>query len=173
MLDWIPQFFEKLTCIIPRLVRVPTTHRLVKWSWCQEISDHGPGIHWYWPVVTEMLLVDMRWKSCVNYVQTVTMQDGTTVSARAMTVWRPYDLTLMVGQNEDYADRVAETSLSTVVDVLCPLSAQQLKCVGALNYALTAENRTQLAACGIEVVSSKFTELAVSPAYRLINDSRE
>lgn len=132
---------------------------------------HGPGIIWYWPLVTEVEHVDIRWKSCVSHVQSITMADGTSVSARAMTLWRPVDVLTAIQENEDYGDRVAETALCAVVDVLNPLTKEFL-CQGrVLNQALTEETRTQLAECGIEVKRSKFTELVIARPIRLINDN--
>lgn len=144
---------------------------MVKWTKCGEATLHGPGLIWYWDLVTEHELVDMRWRSIIMHVQSVTMTDGTSVSARAMTLWRPSDPLAAVGENEDFPDRVGETSLSCVADVLSGLGREQLKVMGALNATLTLETRAQLDECGVEVKRCKFTELVVSPAFRIINDA--
>lgn len=171
MLEWIPAFFEKSTAFVPRFAKVPPTERLVKWSRCQEATLHGPGIIWHWPLITEVEHVDVRWRSCLMHVQSTTMADGTSVSARALTRWRTRDVLQCIVENEDVADLVAELSQTCVVDVLAPLSRLQLQSVTALNAALTMENRVQLGECGVEVQLCKFTELVVSPAFRIINDS--
>lgn len=171
MPEWLVSLVKFLTAWIPQYEKVPPTFRMVKWSRCREGSLHGPGIVWYWPMVTEIDHVDIRWKSCVTHVQSITMSDGTQVSVRAMTLWRPSDPLKAVQENEDHADRVAETSLCCVVDVLNPLT-KDLLCEGrVLNEALTQETRTQLAECGIEILRSKFTELAIARPLRLINDN--
>lgn len=171
MFEWIPAFFEKATAFVPRFNKVPPTHRMVKWSSCGEATLHGPGKIWHWPLITEMEIVDIRYDSCITHVQSITLADGTSVSARAMTLWRPEDVLMCITENRDYADRVAETALSCVVDVLSTVRKEHLQTVVALNFALTQETRTQLAECGVDVKRCKFTELVVSPAFRVINDA--
>lgn len=170
MPEWLSAVIHFFTAWCPRFQRVPPTFRLVKWSRCRAGTLHGPGIVWYWPLVTEIEDIDIRWKSCVTHVQSITMSDGTQVSVRAMTLWRPSDPLQAVQENEDYADRVAEMSLCCVVDVLNPLTKDLLREGRVLNEALTQETRTQLAECGIEVLRTKFTELAIARPLRLIND---
>ncbi|MCP4896258.1 MAG: hypothetical protein GY906_04715 [bacterium] len=170
MLEWIPAFFEKATAFVPRMIKIPPTHRLVKWSQCEEATLHGPGLVWYWPLVTEILEVDVRWVSTITYVQSVTMQDGTGVSARGKLVWAPTDVLHAVTENADYEDRVSETLLSCVVETLSTCEKDSLRHVVAMNFALTVTCREALEPLGIDVQSACFTELVTSPAFRLIND---
>lgn len=171
MPEWLSAIVHFFTAWCPRFHRVPPTHRLVKWSRCRTGTLHGPGIVWYWPLLTEIEDVDIRFKSCVSHVQSITLSDGTPVSARAMTLWKPNNPLQAIEENEDYADRVAETALSCVVDVLSPMPKEMLCELSALNQALTDETRTQLDECGIEVKRCKFTELVVARPFRLINDA--
>lgn len=171
MLDWIVAFLDTITSWIPRIHKVPPTHRLVKWSKCGTGTLHGPGIIWYWPIVTEIEDVDIRWKTIVTHVQSVTMADRKTVSARVLVVWRPDDPLLAVGENEDYSDRVAETSQSVLVDVLGSIPSECLGQVAVLNGTLTMSVRAEMSQLGIEVARCTFTELCESPAFRIINDA--
>lgn len=173
MLEWIPAFFEKATAWCPRLTRVPPTHRMVKWSKCGEGTLHGPGIIWHWPIVTETEDVDVRWGSCLCHVQSVTLADGVSVSARARTVWRVGDILTAVGVNQDYEDRVADSTMAAIVAELSRTNQAQLRDVGALNVSLTMANKSRLSECGIEVASCEYAELVVSPAYRIINESTQ
>jgi len=92
------------------------------------------------------------------------------VSARVLTLWKVEDPLVAVGENADYTDRAAEVSQSVVVDVLGKTVSEHLKTVEALNFAATIEIRSELVEIGLEVKKSKFTELVVSPAFRIIND---
>lgn len=170
MLEWMTAVFNALTAWCPRFERVPPTHKMIKWSSCQEGTLHGPGLVWYWPLVTEHELVDIRWQSTVTSVQSLTMADGVAVSARVLTLWKVEDPLVAVGENADYTDRAAEVSQSVVVDVLGKTVSEHLKTVEALNFAATIEIRSELVEIGLEVKKSKFTELVVSPAFRIIND---
>jgi len=171
MLEWIPAFFDKATAFCPRFAKVPPTDRMVKWSRCKQGTLHGPGIVWYWPLVTDVQPIDVRWKSLVTCVQTITLADGTTVSARTLTRWKPKDALKCVIEEEDFADTVAETAQSVLVDVLGPIHREHLQKGSALNATLTMAMREELVDIGVDVKKCKFTELCVSPAFRLINDA--
>lgn len=171
MLDWIVAFLDTLTCWIPRLHKCPPTHRIIKWAACGEGKECGPGLIWYWPVVTEIEECDIRWESTVTTVQSITMIDGKTVSARVLVVWRPDDVLFAVGENRDYSDRVAETAQSVLVDVLGSLPSETLSQVKVLNATLTMSVKKEMDEMGIQVHTATFTELCTSPAFRLINDA--
>ena len=76
-----------------------------------------------------------------------------------------------MNSEEDYADTVAETAQSILVDVLGSCDASFLKQSGALSVALTLAMREELRDIGVKVQKCKFTELCVSPAFRIINDA--
>lgn len=164
-------FFGKVTAFLPRYHKVPPTSRLVKWQKCKEGTLHGPGLVWHWPLVTEVEEIDVRWKSLVTHVQTVTLADGVTVSARTLTRWKPCDPLKCVTEEEDYEDTVGEAAQSVLVDVLSPCTSDMLKTSGALNVALSLAMQEEMRGIGVQVKKCKFTELCVSPAFRLINDA--
>ena len=171
MLELFSTIFSVLTAWCPRFSKVPPTHRMIKWSNCGEATLHGPGKVWHWPLVTDQEILDIRFVSTLTSVQCVTMFDGTTVSARTMTRWRVSDVIKAMDINVDYADSVAESAQSVTVDVLGSLSREHLRTVSALNASLTMSVQEELERWGIEVEECKFTELCVSPAFRLINDA--
>lgn len=161
---------DSATVWCPRFVRIPPTHRMIKWARCRDATEHGPGIIWYWPLVTERIDVDIRWKSLLTCVQTVTMADGLPVTARTMTRWKPTDVVNLVSSEEDYEDTVAETAQSVLVDVLTTCNSDFISKASALNFSLTIAMREEMKDLGIEIQKCKFTELVVSPAFRLINE---
>lgn len=170
MPEWLSAVVDAMTSWCPRFAKIPPTFRLVKWSACRKGTLHGPGLVWYWPIITETLAVDVRWKSMTTHVQTVTLLDGVTVSARTLTRWRPDDVLSVAVNEEDYTDTVAETAQSVLVDVLCSCDSTMLKQGAVLNGILTLAMKDELRDIGVEVQKCKFTELCSSPAFRLIND---
>ena len=170
MLEVLMSIFSTLTAWCPRWKLVPPTERLIKWSNCGEATIHGPGRIWHWPLVTEIEACDIRWKSLLTHVQTITLTDGKAVSARTLTRWRPDDLLTCVCSEEDYSDTVAEMAQSVLVDVLSTCNSDMIKSAKALNVALTVEMADEMREIGIAVKKCKFTELCVSPAFRIIND---
>ena len=170
MPEWLSSIFHFLTAWCPQFKRVPPPFRLVKWRRCREGTLHGPGVVWYWPLVTEVEEVDIRWKSLVTHVQTVTLSDGVTVSARTLTRWRPCNPLKCVTQEEDFTDTVGETAQSVLVDVLGSCTSDMLKQSKALNVGLTLAMQEEMRDIGVQVKKCKFTELCTSPAFRIIND---
>jgi hypothetical protein len=58
-----------------------------------------------------------------------------------------------------------------LVDVLGSLPSECLSQVKVLNGTLTMSVRQEMDEMGIEVARSTFTELCISPAFRIINDA--
>jgi len=170
MFEYLTAFLDKATSFVPRFQKVAPTDRLIKWSRCQEATLHGPGLVWYWPIITEVEQVDTRWRSTVTCAQTVTLADGTTVSARTLTRWKPSDIVLAVSSEADYSDTVAETAQGVLVDVLSSIDGTLLKNTKALSVALTLDLQAQMREIGIQVKKCTFTELCITPAFRLINE---
>jgi regulator of protease activity HflC (stomatin/prohibitin superfamily) len=106
----------------------------------------------------------------VTHVQTITLADGVTVSARTLTRWKPQDPLRCVVEEEDFEDTVGETAQSVLVDVLGTCTSDMLKQSAALNVALTLAMQEEMRGIGVRVKKCKFTELCNSPAFRLIND---
>lgn len=171
MLDWIPMFFGKATAFVPRFTKVPPTDRLIKWSKCGDSSLHGPGLIWHWPLVTEVVQVDIRWQSLVTHVQTVTLSDGTTVSARTLTRWKPSDPLLAIDSEADYSDAVADMAAATLVDLLSSIDKNVLRQTKVLSTALTLELQSELRSLGVSVQKATFTELCITPAFRIISEN--
>lgn len=171
MPEWLAAIVNSLTAWCPRFCKVPPTHRLVKWSSCKEGSLHGPGLVWYWPLVTETMEVDTRWESLMTTVQTITLSDGTSVSARTLTRWKVEDPIYCATQEKDYVDTVGDAAQSVLVEVLSPCHSDILKQSKALNVCLTLAMQEELREVGVRVKKCKFTEICMSPAFRIINDA--
>ena len=52
-LAWVGQIFEWVGRFIPRWVIIPPTRGGIKFVHGSKVVPLGPGIHWYWPAVTE------------------------------------------------------------------------------------------------------------------------
>lgn len=172
MLEVLTAIFNVLTAWCPRFTKIPPTHRLVKWVKCEGGTVHGPGLIWYWPLVSETEEADVRWVPSVTEVQSITMADGASVSARVVIIWKVIDVLTAVESNSDYSDRATDIAQAVVLDVLGSATSEHLKTQGALAFAVGMEVRQALGKIGLGVDEVKFTELVISPAVRVIrNDS--
>jgi hypothetical protein len=159
-----------VTSVVPRVVKVRDIESLVIWNWRGRARLHGAGLRLVWPVVMSSELVDLRWRSTLTYVQTLTTADGHSVSARALLIWRPEDVLLMIQKSADYGDRTAEVTQSCVQSVLSRLTIGDLRGDVANKHLVTRTSRA-MGVIGIEVHSCRLVELVSSPALRLINDA--
>jgi regulator of protease activity HflC (stomatin/prohibitin superfamily) len=169
-MEWIVNFLDAIISVFPRLVKVRDIETIVIWDWRGRMRAAGPGLHIVWPLVASYEIVDMRWRTAITFVQTVTLADGASVSARTMLLWRPRDAFAMVAQSTDGEERTAEVSQTMVTQVLHQQQTAGLRELAGLNTQLTELAKAELNQCGIEIKYCRFTELTLSRAYRLIND---
>ena len=58
---WLNQLIEAVFRFCPRIVIVRATHAGVKWVHGWKVKAMPPGLHWYWPLTTEVeVLVTAR-----------------------------------------------------------------------------------------------------------------
>src|SRR4051812_4540810 len=110
-LDWIGQFFETLALFIPRRVIVRATHRGIKWKWGSTVLELAPGIHWYWPFVSEVENHPIARQTISLPTQTLFTKDHKQVAIGAIVTYRISDIVLAVGEkNYDFYETMRDTS---------------------------------------------------------------
>ena len=83
-LGWISAVAEWFGQFVPRWVVVPTTHGAVKFVRGSRVVLLGPGLHFYWPLVTIFVLHPVAEQTTDLAAQTITTGDGRPALVRAV-----------------------------------------------------------------------------------------
>lgn len=129
-LGWLGEFVRSLAKLIPRLVIVLTTQRLVKFVRGHKVVELGPGLHMYWPVTTEVRVVDTEIQVARTDYQFCVTADFVTCGVLMIISYRISDATK------------AETRLSSpvedILDDLCQACTRKVICTQSYETIVTS-----------------------------------
>ena len=108
-LAWLGELFEFFFSVIPRVIIVRTTELGIKWKYGKKIVKLQPGVHVYWPLVTDVeSIVSARTSQDLEEQRLITA-DGIPVRISATVVCKIFDVVLAIGQkNWDVDDTIDE-----------------------------------------------------------------
>lgn len=165
---WLNQLIEFLGSLIPRLLVIRATEGGVKWVRGSNVVPIGPGMHWYWPVCTEIETLVTARQTVNLQPQTLTTADRRKVVVGAVVVYRVRDVERAIGRiNWDVEDTVGDIAQAAVVDVVRSSTLEELM-EGDVEEWLTKECRQQLSRYGVFVSRAAFTDLAEARVFRLV-----
>lgn len=173
-LGWIGQIVEWFGQFIPRWTIIKTTHAGVKFARGWKVSALAPGIHWYWPATTEMVIYPVARQANDLRSQTLETSEGTTVVASAVIVYEVNDVEALIAHTYDADNTIAEIALSTVQDVLTQLTWDQASSMKrrVLNTMLKNSSQKVLKPYGVTVLNMNLTDLARCQVLKVLTDSQ-
>ena len=166
-LGWIGQIAAWVRQFIPKWVIIPTTHGGVKWVKGKRIVELGPGIHWYWPVVTLLQTYPIVRQSVDLRPQVMVSRDQKTFSAGVVVTYTVKDLKQLLSTTFDPDEVMGEISLAAIYDVLTKLTLDELQ-TAAISTALTRAIQQLVSPYGVHVVRAALTEMAPCRVVKLI-----
>jgi len=140
-LSWVGDIVGFLIKLCPHLVVVKTTDEALKWvagskevlltsrNGCRTIFPrrqsgwpflHRPrtGLHWYLPVVTEVLVVPIRRQTSNLSEQYLTTKDSVSVGVGGIIVWSVKDTLTLLTSCEDYEATINDVALAVIKQVI-------------------------------------------------------
>lgn len=161
-LGWIGDLIRAIAQFIPRLQLVRATDRCIKFTG-PRTKEVGPGLHWWWPLVTELEIhpVVRQVKSLPE--QKLQTKDGVTVMVDAVLIFEVDDLHTFIVANYDADDSLEEVAQEAVLTVVMEMSMEQLRdpeMRKKVNSRLTTEARKALKSFGASVERLRLQSLA-------------
>lgn len=173
-LGWIGQIADWFGKFIPRWVIVVTTRKGVKFVRGSRVVICEPGIHWYWPAVTEWTDWPVVRQGETLAAQTIVTTDDKTITVGGMLIYQIVDVESFMVKAYSPVHLVQEIALTAVHDVCCSMSWEELKAEqrrGTLDTKLKNAAKSQLKEYGIEVIKCMLTDLAPCRVLKLIQSS--
>ncbi len=164
-LGWLGDVFRFLLSLVPRLLIVRSTHRAVKFARGKNPYVLRPGLHFYWPLVTEVEVVPVTWQTVDLVPQYLTTADGFSVAVSGIVVYEVDDVLKLLTECFDYDAMIRSYSLAAIKRVIAVNTFAFLQAGGAeTDRLLTGELRRLLRRYGvrtIRVTLSDFTRCFV------------
>lgn len=172
---WLGQIFETLLLLVPRIVIVRATHGGVKWRWGSKVIALPPGLHFWWPLTTEIEILPTARQPNNVPTQVLTTMDKKKVVVGIVVVYRINDVILAFGEkNWDVDSTVNDNAQAAVVSVIAGHTFDDLLShigAGTMNGLLTDATRRELRIFGVAVQASKLTDFAECRVLKVMLDT--
>lgn len=163
IVDWLGKFF-------PRFPIVPKTHRAVKFVRGDKVVPLEPGVHVYWPLVTEFLRYPVTRQTLDLRPQKLTTADDRTVLIGAMISYEIDDITKALVDTYNVDSTIHDAALRVATRIILTLTWDELKSEArrrTLDTKLRNEAQRVLGDYGVNVIEMSLTDLAVTKVYSL------
>ena len=171
MFEIIGQFLTAILGIIPRLVIVRATHRGIKFRLGKYPKELKPGLHFYWPLVSQVDLMVVARQTNTLAPQVLQTQDGKSVVATGFIVFFVYDVVLAAGEkNWDADTTVNDITRSAIMDIVSSNTYEYL--ARGRVPKLTSRCRAALKQFGIGVKRVGFVDFCQCKVYRVVGGSQ-
>lgn len=172
--EWIGWVAEWLGKFFPRWLIIRATHGGVKFVHGARIVPLGPGVHWYWPVVTEIDTYPVARQAVDLATQIFVTADGHTVAVGGMLVYEVKDVAKLLGQTFVPDNSIKDITAGAIHDVCCLRTWEELKRdqrSGALDRDLRQKAAKVLDSYGVKVLRTTLTDLAPARVLKIIQST--
>ena len=173
-LAWIGKIAAWLGDFIPRWVILDTTEGAVKYVRGHRATALGPGIHWYWPVVTTLTHYPTAFQADRLQTQTLVTTDDKVIIVGAMISYSVTDILPLVAGTHSAITTVKNLAMTAVHDVCCRMSWEELKGEqrkGTLDTKLRNTAQRMLTKYGVKVEELNLIDLAPTRVLKLMQST--
>lgn len=157
-LSWIGDIFRTFGQLFPRLEHVRANEVAVLFR-RGDAFGLPPGLHWYWPVWSEVQKYPSRRNDLRMSEQILSTRDGKTVLVGVAVIYEVKDALKALVDTYDLENTVCMVAAGAVKKVVTQRTLQELmENKGAMDAALTKQVRDSLAPYGLDVIESCLTD---------------
>jgi regulator of protease activity HflC (stomatin/prohibitin superfamily) len=174
-------FFDRIFVWVPRIEIVRSTHGGVKWRTRltddevePEVIEIKPGLHWYWPLVSELEFIVTARRPVDIPTMSILTKDGISVIVSAAVVFRINDVIKALGEkNWDVDSTLVDVTQSVIFRAVRSRTFRELldEKVDDLIDELTESTKKGLSKFGILVESVLPKDFDQSKSYRVFGET--
>lgn len=174
---WLSELVHTFYKFIPHILIIRATHGGVKWVRGKKIKPLAPGLHFYWPLTTEVEILVTARQTLAIPDQVLATKDGKTVVVKTLVVYKIRDVVHAVGRvNWDVDTTINDLTQSAVVRVIATHTYEEIMQGirdDTLTQTLTTEVRKELRQFGVYVVRSKLVDFATCRVFKLMTNQAD
>lgn len=163
-LGWFGELMYWFARFFPRLQIVTATHGMVKFVRGKRPVYKGPGLHFYWPLVTEAEVWPIVRQTAVLPSKPLRTSDAKTIEVEVVLKYSVKDLLRLIVENHDPDSVVQDVAMTAVMEMI---SSNTLEAMSGESYKrfatdLTQHVRLRLAPLGIRTETVRLAKLTAT-----------
>lgn len=170
---WLGSLMEWLGAFIPRIKIVRSTHAGVRFRHGRHARELKPGLHVYWPLVTEVEIIPVARQTANLPSQSLLTKDGKQVVVGGVVVYEIRDIVATLSRNWDVADTINDITMVAITDVVTSHDLAYLmeNVTGTVQLELTRVTRKKLRHYGVKVYRTALTDFSTAIVIKNIGGS--
>ncbi len=169
-MSWLAELIDRLFSIIPQMVLIRAYECGIKFTRKGGVVKLEPGLHWYWPLVAEVVQYPVARTTANLPMQTLTTKDKVPCVVSAALVYEMRDPVKAYTENYDIDDTIIDIALAVVANAV---RASESFDFDRLNKSLTVLVRKELKPFGIHLHRCSLTDAARCRVIRNVCDVSE
>lgn len=159
--SWIGELARFFGSLLPRLLIVKFSHNAVKYVHGSKVVLLEPGLHVYWPIVTEIEMCAVVRQVQSLQSQVLDTKDGVTVLVDGLICYSIDDTVAFLAENENSYDTIDDVATAAIRSVVVEYGFEELRSGSArVNTQLTRQTQKMLKQFGVVVEYARFTNFA-------------
>lgn len=157
-LEWLNKIFEYLGHFIPRLYLVTWVNRGVRYRRNKPPVLVQPGVRWYWPLTTEVKIINITLQAQEFNPTVYTTRDGKSFSLGFTLMFNVNDPVMADSSTDNYAQTIGELAESILSPVVASHTFSELLEMiaksprqGSLDAILSRKSRILMKKFGVNV----------------------
>jgi regulator of protease activity HflC (stomatin/prohibitin superfamily) len=171
---WLGTLAETLMKFFPHLRIIKSTQGGVKWRKGEEITVLGPGLHWYWPLITVIEVVTTVRDTIDLNGQTLVTKDGKAMLVSGMVMYSVSDVEKLLTSAPDYTSTICDVCMNCMHDVFIKYEWEQIReglLDGTIGKELKKAASEELRGFGIKIISLGLKDRAPVRVFKIVQDS--
>lgn len=170
--EFLLQFIGFMLAWVPRLIVVNSTHAGVKFKCGKTPIAMSPGLHWYWPVVTEWVQYPIVRHTHDFECQSLTTTDGVDIIISVAVVCEIHDILAALAENHEINDTVGDVTRGVIAEIILSHSFKDITTnFHGILKSMESEIGESLNVYGVTVLAVKIMELSKARTIRLAGSS--
>jgi len=170
--DWLGDMVRWLGRFVPRVMLIRQTHRGVCFT-LHKARKIGPGLVWYWPLISELVLVCIVRQTINLHYQCLITRDGKEIVIAVTVVLSIHDPLAAVTTTDDVLDTVSDMAQWGVKRVVSNCTAEELRSGKtdnnrSVDKLLRSKLGTDVAMYGVTIEQAFLNEMSFPTTVRLM-----
>lgn len=170
-LGWIGAIFEWFGQFFPRWDLVRANEQAVKYLPGGRTKVLDPGIYWYWPVTTEVVVHPVCRQVLDSQPQTLMTKDNKPVYVAGIVIYKITDLHTYLVENYDAEANLDDILQTAVRKAVVARDFDKIQEGRAdMDNVLTREAQKALADFGVEVEAARLTDFSLARVANIVGN---
>lgn len=173
MLGWFSDLMQTFGNLFPRLTQINATHMAVKFT-SGRAKELPPGLHWYWPLVSEIIEIPVARQTVNLPTQALVTRDGKMVVVNGVVVYSIRSAYDAIVKNYDHEETLSDVAMTAIAEVVLGNTYEEMMEFireGVLENELSKRARRRLKAFGFQVDRCALTDVTPCRVFRLFQES--